>query len=1438
MLTFLKRILAYLLSALLAVCLPAQTRFAAPEALSDGFYLAVVTANRTLVEPEYVPAESGDTIRAALLKTVHTWEGLDDGYLYAVDSVAENYCLYTDGGVCDFDAPASSITALLAGVTSVYSPALLSLLRSMGEYRAATNGVQNFPAAQSAYSEALDGLRNADAPTAQRLLDALRAAVAQYDSILHGERLRVTFSPSAGLTGTLTDAYGNVTDVVDGVADVPAGTYTFSVCAEENRRTEGTVCVESAMTVPVDLPTGAWFGEVLLLDADKNDYPAVQTAQETVVRVPDFVGGSVYLFAQIGDVPDPRTTRLYARYVGTDGADQSSAARSWNSRSVSLPNLLADGMQDRTFLLEASFTDVKGYTQIETHTVSVKRTPTLTSLRVLSDGVNILPAFSRDAYAYTAPASSDTVTVCAAADATYTVTIDGTPTGEREIENDSGAHTIAVTAQGQTSLYTLRLQKKTGVQIRLRVPQGTTAELQTQSGEPLTPTAENVYTVVPGVAYRYVATKDTVYHVSALVTAADDRTVEVPEPDCADALNDVALYDRSNASTRTAYLPDAPFSAARHSYLYSVSDTSSVLYAQATAADGYAAFAVYSAQSDAQSKSTAVPNPVSGSGSASFLSGALTRGGASQTITMRLSRTDGDTEFYQVYTLRIVRRLHLTQLAIFRQDTPLQLQNASGEVVAFDRDVTEYAVCVMQETQSVYIQTAFAAADGYAVTVNGEPLTDETFALDTAQAEQTAQICVYHTDREAQTALYTVRFLKVSAVRFRLRTEPENACVFLVRLRDGQRVPLLDGAFSVFPGEQYSYTVTANGYIGKRVDAFTAPRSDTSLTVTLQKAPQGAPLPQYEAAWPSFRADRFNNGVTSAKIPTEPQDTALYWAARIGDGDSANACGCPILVDGALYTYAGTALYKIDAASGEVLQTGRMHHTSSFAINTPTYADGMLFIGLSDGTVQAFNAATLEPLWIYTDPLGGQPNSPIAYADGYIYTGFWQGETSDANYVCISVTDEDPTSPDEEKLASWTYTHTGGFYWSGAYVTDNAVVIATDDGKAGYTKGYAEVVSLDRRTGQTLGSVTMPQTGDIRSGVMYDRGTDACYFTSKGGWFGKLRLLPDGAPDASSLQILTLQNGSDVPAMSTSTPTVYNGRAYIGVSGSSPFGMYSGHNVTVIDLLHMEIAYTVPTRGHPQTSGVLTTGYDTGDGTVYVYFIDNCTPGKIRVLRDRHGQTQPYRTETESYAQGGQTLYCDVAPALFTPCDGHAQYAICSPVADADGTLYFKNDSGYLFAVGSAPQSLCVTAQPTHTTYTQGEAFSADGMRVTATFANGTVRDVTKYIAFSAEELTADDTDFRIVYPLALYHDGAGGPGTRCTQPIAVLSLHILPHAVQGDVDGDGSVTASDGDLVYAYHNAECTLTSGQLARADMNGDGKINALDAAMIYAAANGKR
>ena len=80
-----------------------------------------------------------------------------------------------------------------------------------------------------------------------------------------------------------------------------------------------------------------------------------------------------------------------------------------------------------------------------------------------------------------------------------------------------------------------------------------------------------------------------------------------------------------------------------------------------------------------------------------------------------------------------------------------------------------------------------------------------------------------------------------------------------------------------------------------------------------------------------------------------------------------------------------------------------MAGSSSFSINGPTYADGMIFVALTNGVVQAFDADSLESLWIYHDPLKGQPNCPITVSNGYAYTGFWNSETRDGSFVCIPI---------------------------------------------------------------------------------------------------------------------------------------------------------------------------------------------------------------------------------------------------------------------------------------------------------------------------------------------------------------------------------------------------------------------------------------------------
>ena len=238
--------------------------------------------------------------------------------------------------------------------------------------------------------------------------------------------------------------------------------------------------------------------------------------------------------------------------------------------------------------------------------------------------------------------------------------------------------------------------------------------------------------------------------------------------------------------------------------------------------------------------------------------------------------------------------------------------------------------------------------------------------------------------------------------------------------------------------------------------------------------------------------------------------------------------------------------------------------------------------------------------------------------------------------------------------------------------------------------------------------------------------------------------------------------------MSTSTPTVYNSRAYIGVSGALQFGAFSGHSITVVDLNKQDIAYKAETLGYPQTSGILTTAYKETTKRVYVYFIDNYTPGKLRVLQDELGQTEPMYL-TKEYDS-------DTPYILFTPSGDEAQYAICTPVVDSYGVMYFKNDTARMMAFGPSA-TLEITTPPTKTTYRVGETFDASGMKAELVYANGQRRDVTKYVTWSTEPLTEQDAEFAISFPYVKYHDVDGEDGhqsnIRTETPFAALTLTI-----------------------------------------------------------------
>lgn len=487
----------------------------------------------------------------------------------------------------------------------------------------------------------------------------------------------------------------------------------------------------------------------------------------------------------------------------------------------------------------------------------------------------------------------------------------------------------------------------------------------------------------------------------------------------------------------------------------------------------------------------------------------------------------------------------------------------------------------------------------------------------------------------------------------RFRVTPADAIIKVYDQKGAAVSANGDGSFcGMFAAAENTYTITRYGYIAQ---SGTIPGEGGTIAATLEKAESRQE--DLSSFWPNFRGNNDNMAITDIALPIGPENTYLKWAVKLGTGWSALP-SVQIIVDNALIVMLGTGkLYKLDLQTGQVLASADMVAAPNWGYTPPTYAEGMIFCPLTGGKVQAFDAKTLDSLWVYTDPLKGQSLSPITYSDGYIYTGFWNGEKNNANFVALSVTDEDPSQTQEAKTATWRHTQPGGFYWAGSAVVGDAVIVGTDDGDSGF-EGTGYLYSFNKYTGKVISKLSL--TGDQRSSIAYDAASGKIYFTTKAGFLYS-------ACVGSGGQITGLK-GVDYNAQSTSTPVVYKGRAYFGTgSGISSTG--SSGNIVVADAETLEMVYAVGLKGYPQCSLLLSTAYEEQTGCIYIYATYNMTPGGISMIRTT--------ADAESAEEAELIELYDA--------EGYAQYCIASLICGPDGTLYYKNDSGNVLAVAELP---------------------------------------------------------------------------------------------------------------------------------------------------------
>ena len=599
-----------------------------------------------------------------------------------------------------------------------------------------------------------------------------------------------------------------------------------------------------------------------------------------------------------------------------------------------------------------------------------------------------------------------------------------------------------------------------------------------------------------------------------------------------------------------------------------------------------------------------------------------------------------------VYTIKVNVQPSLSSLSFTAGEENLKLDKS------FDSGVTDYTLEVPGGVTEINIAAKSHMGDELA------PVT-----LPEGSAEGKLDITnltsfVIKVGKDSVETTYTITLNKRETYSAQIVSEPAGAAVTVLNAETNETIfPDENGNYRLYAGNTYTVKATKPGYLSASA-TITGAADLTEGKLTIALTAIASPLPDYDGEWLSFRGNDENMGVTNARTPIDATETKELWKVQLGHGWDSSVTP-PLIINGDLYVQAGTEVMKISKATGEVKARTTIPDSSRYTMNPLAYGAGMIFasmevpVGATTGYIVALNADTLEQLWV-SEKISGQMISPITYHNGYIYTGTWNSETYEGTYFALSVTDEDPFRKDEVKSPIWTIDHKGGFYWAGAYATDKYVVFGTDDGAYEGDGGLATLYSVDPLTGRIISKLGGIQ-GDVRTSIAYDDGH--VYFATKGGYFYKATLSDTG--------VLSDLQSFNMGFMATATPIVYKGVGYVSCSGKGT-SQFDAGSVIAVDVATMTQLDRVDTYGYVQASMLLTTAYEE-TGKLYIYAPNNLTPGNIQVV---------------TYDVASKKMEIE---DLYVPTGAARQYCLCPIVCGADGTLYVKNDSGYMFALSREP---------------------------------------------------------------------------------------------------------------------------------------------------------
>lgn len=489
--------------------------------------------------------------------------------------------------------------------------------------------------------------------------------------------------------------------------------------------------------------------------------------------------------------------------------------------------------------------------------------------------------------------------------------------------------------------------------------------------------------------------------------------------------------------------------------------------------------------------------------------------------------------------------------------------------------------------------------------------------------------------------------------------------------------------------------------------------------------------------WKSDWDGKSNAAVENVSTPTGALASSWTFDWKAYSGSAYPNASEPIVVNGYVYLAVNKRLLKIDAKSGEVRAESNLKKAVGYT-SRPIYASGLVIVPLDGGAVQALTADALTTVWV-TDSVSGiaQSNSQLTVDGNYLYVGtvdvdYGKGTYNNGHLTRINIL---------TGAVSWQHVNADeGYYWTGATVGDDFVLVPTSAGT---------VEMLSKSSGDVLGKVSVGAV--VNSTCVLSADGSHAYLISRDGKLHVLAISDGDSRDADAASRITEERVVDLGLTGCACvpTTTYDGKLLVGgeVAGGSALAIIDPANNYAKTLVSSADGTALPAGGIKGAPLVSVQGED-----AYVYFTVN------------YGESPDFVNYTSGGGVYRYKLGDAEASGVFS-ATGHYNYCDSPIACDAQGNLYYINDSGTLFKLNagvkvsfSAGEGSKVDFQ---TTAANGSiAKPADPTREGYTFAGWyTDEACTEAYDFSVA-VTADMTLYAKWIKNAVNPGGNGGSGS------------------------------------------------------------------------------